>query len=391
MSRRKKEQRNAWLILALIIVLAAMILLFVTKDFREYLRDYDEFQKYKQYVETLEGGEIPESPIMTGDVSGNASVSGSDSVSGNQPTVSGNTVSGNERQPGEILLGSREIYDVSGNVLWQANTISEEELALIKSYVEERNQVYTWDDSYEKTLKINELDQKILAVANCSFPDVQISFVGDSITEGVGGNVDENGGRISYVNYVQEALQFGSVINNGLAGRMIGDFSSERQLCMGLSAEELFDRKSQITVIFAGLNDYLVPKEVKNFGVMDDLTYGGYCGELQEMVDSFKEKYPNTIFFFVTTYQVTATDTSTEIQNFDGIPMLNDYMEPQRLLAGRHGYPVIELYNTGFMDVHDEETAANLFYDSIHPNDVGYRILGEHVAAEIVLYCLGIT
>ncbi len=65
-------------------------------------------------------------------------------------------------------------------------------------------------------------------------------------------------------------------------------------------------------------------------------------------------------------------------------------MNPLRTLAQQNGYPIIDLYSIGLMDMHDALTAQNLLADSIHPNDAGYRILGEHIAAEILLYCLGI-
>ena len=91
----------------------------------------------------------------------------------------------------------------------------------------------------------------------------------------------------------------------------------------------------------------------------------------------------------MTAYQITATNPTEQNTNFNGIPTLNDYMEPQRMLAAQYDYPVIDLYATGFMDAHDAQTAEQFLADSIHPNDAGYRILGEHIAAEIVLYYLG--
>lgn len=54
MNRRKSEERKAWMILTLIIVLVLAAALFLTKDFREYLRDYEAFQKYKNYVAAQE-------------------------------------------------------------------------------------------------------------------------------------------------------------------------------------------------------------------------------------------------------------------------------------------------------------------------------------------------
>lgn len=388
MNRSNNARRNVLGILVLLIIVVVSAIFVLSKDFREYLRDYKQFQEYKQYIQTMEEGNGLE------DTSGNGNTTGDgpgaeeqQGVSDNQPAVSDNEGAGEE---GEALDGSESICDVSGNVLWQANMVSEEEAALIKGYAEERNAVYAWDNSYAKTVKINELDKKILETAACTFPNVQINFVGDSITEGVGGALDANGQTISYVNYVQEALQFGSVLNHGVAGRMVAAYTINTGLSMEQSSEPMFDANSQITVFFAGLNDYLAPEEVKNFGVLNDGTTGGYCGQLQRWVRSFPVDYPNTEFFFVTTYQITAPNPTTKNTNFNGIPTLNDYMEQQRVLAAEYDYPVIDLYSTGFMDGHDAQTAEQFLSDGIHPNDAGYRILGEHIAAEIVLHYLGI-
>ena len=410
MSKSKNAQRTAWLILILLIVIVVVATLFVSKDFREYLKDYKQFQEYKQYMQELEEGKVPESPFGDGSVTDDGEGAGNQQeVSENGATTSANqtTISDNEatplpetpdntgsvtpEQPGEPLAGSQEITDVSGNVLWQANMVTEEEAALIRSYIEERNQVYTWESSYEKTMKINELDKLILQTASCTFPNIRINFVGDSITEGLGGAVDANGNKISYVNYVQEALQFGSVTNNGLGGRMIAAYSINTGLSMQENGEGLFTKDAEITVFYAGLNDYLAPEETKNFGVIDNGTTGGYCGQLQKWVHSFPKDYPNTDFFFVTAYRTPIPNPTQNNTNFNGVPNLNDYMEPQRQLAAQYDYPVIELYGTGFMDMNDPVTAQNLMSDSLHPNDAGYRVLGEHIATEIVLYYLGMA
>ncbi len=381
MNRRKSEERKAWMILTLIIVLVLAAALFLTKDFREYLRDYEAFQKYKNYVaaqekESVSGGEGTE-------------VSVSENMPPSVETEPPQT--GNEPQRYEVLPGSQILTDVSGNVIWQADTVAPETAELLRSYVQERNGVYAWQNSYEKTLKINELDKKILETANCAFPGVKITFIGDSVTEGLGGIQDADGRQVSYVNYVQEALQFGEVCNNGHGGATIVDYNNNDDLAIGAHMDELFVKDSEITVFYAGLNDFLTNVEVKNFGVLDDGSTGGYCGQLQKIVNSLRTSYAGTQFFFVTAYQTPNTSSTKEFTNFNGIPTLNDYMNPLRTLAQQNGYPVIDLYSIGLMDMHDEATAQHLLADSIHPNDAGYRILGEHIAAEILLYYLGIT
>lgn len=389
-NRRRNEERTVWLILTGIIVAAVAVAFLLTKDFRQYLRDYDDFQRYKQYVLAGETeNRTEETAHDRTDVTDNVQP-------GNQAQQPSGTPTPDlqpqpqESIPGYVLTGSRIVMDVSGNVVWEANLVSEETAAVIRQYVEERKQVYTWENTYDKTLKINELDCKILSAANCSFPNVSISFVGDSITEGVGGNEDASGNKISYVNYVQEALHFGTVTNNGVAGSTIADYTTQADLSIEYNREKLFDAKQMITVLYAGLNDYLYKPEIKNFGVLDGGSTGGYCGQLQKLIRSFPSLYPNTRFFIVTAFQTTLDSGEMEMINFDGIPTLDDYMQPQRQLAAECGYQVIDLYNTGFMDMHDERTAAAFLADSTHPNDAGYHILGEHIAAEILLYYLGI-
>lgn len=387
-NRRRSEERRAWLLLAAIILVAVAVVFLLTKDFRQYLRDYDDFQKYKEYV--LEGGGW-DTPSDLDKENGGESLEAVNPQPEVTPAPQQPVVPEPQPQTGYVLAGSRTLMDVSGNVIWEADTVSEETAAVLRQYVEERKQVYAWENSYEKTLKINELDQKILAAAPCTFPQVSIDFVGDSITEGVGGREKEDGTKVSYVEYVQQALGFGTVAKNGLAGRMISDYSTQQELSITYNRYNLFNPKYEITVLYAGLNDYLYKTEVRNFGVLNDGSTGGYCGQLQMLMRSFPVEYPNTTFFIVTAFQTPETNEAGEYTNFDGIPTLNDYMEPQRQLAAEGGYQVIDLYQTGFMDMHDEQTAATLLSDSIHPNDTGYRILGEHIAAELLLYCLGIA
>lgn len=69
-----------------------------------------------------------------------------------------------------------------------------------------------------------------------------------------------------------------------------------------------------------------------------------------------------------------------------GQPTLNDYMDVQRKLAKEYGFHVIELYNIGFMDCTDKESADFYLRDGLHPKDNGNIVLGEHIAAELSLY-----
>lgn len=364
----------------LLTVLMALGIIVFSSDYIEYRKNYREFQ---EFLIQKNQGVINEKEINNED---------EDNLE-QQPTaniqVSQNIQNNNDMDA--ILSNAHIIEDASGNVCWEPNTISQSSIDKIRMYVSERESVYAWDDAYEKTKRINELDQLILTEANVTFPNVEINFIGDSITEGVGGNVDADGNTISYVNYVQNILHFKRVINNGYGGRMFADYTGDANYSIIMADKRLLDRKCEVTVYYAGLNDYLTPLEKKDFGTLDSWSTAGYCGELLPYMNSLGEEFPHMDFFFVTAYPCSEEDLSTEVVGFSGEkPLLNDYLEQQRILAARNGYHVIELYNIGFMDANNSMIKANYMSDNVHPNDEGYQILGNHIATEIVLYYLGI-
>ena len=323
------------------------------KDYRQYLKDYKEFQEYKAYKESLL---IPE------------------------------TIADTITKPSDDSVSSNDITEPTVSLQGEPQTVSGSDLIKIADLLVERNEVYNWENSYEKTMKINELDRQILTLGNYDFSNITADFVGDSITEGVGGNVDSNGIKLSYVNYVQDLLRFKEVINMGKAGRMIASHNNP-ELSIEVNETSLINLNAQTIVIYAGINDFLCEDELKIYGELDSGSTSGYCGQLQSFTKSLENNYPEKDFFFVTSYQILTTDSSV-YKDFEGTPTLNDYMEPQRILAERYGYRVIELYNTGFMSMNGKGNEY-FFKDTIHPNIEGYRVLGEHIAAEILLYYLG--
>ncbi|MBD5511174.1 MAG: SGNH/GDSL hydrolase family protein [Lachnospiraceae bacterium] len=376
MRRRRREEQKAWRLRSLRMVPVVIAAFFLIEALGED----------KSYVMAQQNDYNQEEELQTGDTASTA-------VAGYRRENAGRKSQRLRMRPYyKVPENSQTLYDMDGNVVWQADTISPETVELLQAYVQERSQVYEWENSFEKTLKINELDKKILETAGCTFPNVKINFIGDSITEGFGGSQDADGRQISYVNYVQEALQFGEVCNHGRGSATIAPYSDNDERAIGAHEDEFFGSEYEIAVFYAGVNDFLAGPEVKDFGVLDNGTTEGYCGELQRIVNVMKTKCPNTLFFFVTAYP-TFAQASLHVKyiNFEGIPTLDDYMNPIRIVAQRNGYPVIDIYNTGLMDTHDADTAENFLSDWIHPNDTGYRILGDHIAAEILLYCLGIT
>lgn len=350
-------------------------------DYKEYRADYEEFQEYKRYKEELANAQETVSGAEESEPE-SISMAESQTESAAEPESSQpESITQESTTPPETVSEPAEEVD-------KIKALTEEEIALRRSlqeaYLKERNEVYTWPASYEKTVKINELDRKIIENAYYSFTDHQVVFIGDSITEGVGGLLDAAGDKISYVNYVDQALDFKMVLNHGEAGRTVTNYG-DTELSLDANIDQLINLDCDMVVIFIGVNDYLYYSTEKRFGALDNGSTAGYCGAIQSFVEAIERNYPDKEYFFVTTYPLLSTDGST-YTDYEGSPTFNDYMQIQRTLADRYGYHMIDIYNSGFMSTQDAVTTANLIPDGIHPNDTGYRMLGEHIAAELLLY-----
>lgn len=253
------------------------------------------------------------------------------------------------------------------------------------NYAAAREQLYTMENSIEKTQKINEIDKQILANNSFDFSTKTIQFLGDSITEGICGSKDEDGDYISYVNYADDYLGFKNCMNNGKAGRMFSDYAGS-ELSFSLEMGNMFNNSADIAVVFLGVNDYLTARENKRYGdYYATESTAGYVGSLRYAMKQLKNSYPNQEVFFVTMYNIAKTANSTYTDTTTS-PQLGDYMDMLRKMADEYGYHVIELYDTGFMDCTDSATSNMYTADGLHPADSGNRILGEHIAAELSLY-----
>jgi lysophospholipase L1-like esterase len=143
---------------------------------------------------------------------------------------------------------------------------------------------------------------------------------------------------------------------------------------------------SDIIVVMAGVNDYLSVSEGKRFGdINNTMSNAGYCGAVRYFMDQLDEYYGDKDIFFVMMYNI-ASNVEAVYSDITTQPTLNDYLDVQRKLAGEHGFNVIDLYNTGFMDCTDLESEDYFLNDVVHPNDMGNIVLGEHIAAELSLY-----
>ncbi len=333
-------------------------------------------------------------PSMSGNdtVSGNAlSVSGNDTISGNAPSASGNdTVSDNALSMSGNDTISVNGFSMSGNALSisgssavsENQTVSGDMLGLLPKiemvYPEitlaKRRQMR---NSLEETLLVNWEDQACLEERGVDFSGKKIACLGDSITAAA--NLEGEEGYLSYAypSVLKELLGAEEVYNLGVGGSSIGRYWSDAFV----ERYTQIPKDTDIIIVMGGTNDGFCLSE-KEFGSLAERRPWTFCGDLDELMRGLKENYPDADIFFV-------TPLPNILQDY--LMRERTYLLPQKNLAdviltlsAAYDIHVIDLYNSNILDSHDADIVADYMPDGVHANREGYRILAEHIAAELV-------
>jgi len=266
-----------------------------------------------------------------------------DQIIGEAASVSGVTVSADNREAIEALVDAEEIMFRDAN-------------------------------SYVKTLDIFETDKKIIALNTHDYSDTKITFLGDSITYGVGAEETVNDNPKSFVYYVQEMM--GCEINNlSVAGCSLGGYGGDTSIA---NYVQYIPDDTDMIVVMGGVNDFL---GYNSYYIDDNAEDGTYKGEVINVMESIRNRFPDIPVYFITLYPNKAEDVAT----VTGKGLFSSYMGYQVTMAERYNIRIIDMYGTGYLDNSaDDNTYHEFFYDLIHPNDNGYRLIGKHVAAQII-------
>ena len=289
------------------------------------------------------GNDIPQEDVSANDVSENR-VSGND-ISGN--TISGNTISGNGLPDPDLA---------------HRLTLKERQKGM---------------SSHKQTMMANEQDRKTISGNDIDFSEIKIACLGDSITQAVNLDTLENYQELAWPNVLKEALGAGKVVNLGIGGSSIGRYW----------ADAFVDRYTEIPedtdliLVMGGTNDGFCASFVE-FGNPVDRAPRTFWGDLDELMDGLKEDYPEAEVIFL-------TPLPNSLQDY--LKAERKYLMPQEkfpeviiTLAKEHDMEVFDLYNSNILDGHDKDNVLHLMPDGVHPNADGYRILGEHIAAELI-------
>ena len=285
-------------------------------------------------------------------ISGNA-VSGG-GVSDN--TVSENQVSGNRVSGGGISLTT-----VSGNILVRP-TLRERRLE---------------QSSYMETVEWNEADQVVIGQSTLDFSDKKIACLGDSITQAANLESMEDYQQYSYPTKLAEILGAEEVVNLGIGGSSIGRYWQDAFVDRYMDIPEDTD----LILVMGGTNDgFCLHRE--NVGNFEERSPRTLIGDLNELMRGLKENYPDAEVVFVTPLPNVLHD----ILRKDRPELMSQrvIVDSMIALAREYEFDVIDLYDSNLLDSHDAAVISNYMPDGVHCNPDGYRILAEHIAADLI-------
>ena len=300
----------------------------------------------------VSGGGVSDNAISENGVFGNA-------VSGN--SVSDNTVSENQVSGNRVSGGGISLTTVSGNILVRP-TLRERRLE---------------QSSYMETVEWNEADQVVIGQSTLDFSDKKIACLGDSITQAANLESMEDYQQYSYPTKLAEILGAEEVVNLGIGGSSIGRYWQDAFVDRYMDIPEDTD----LILVMGGTNDgFCLHRE--NVGNFEERSPRTLIGDLDELMRGLKENYPDAEVVFITPLPNVLHD----ILRKDRPELMSQrvIVDSMIALAKEYEFDVIDLYDSNLLDSHDAAVISNYMPDGVHCNPDGYRILAEHIAADLI-------
>lgn len=310
-----------------------------------------------------------------GSVSDNSVSGEGGSVSGNElaeGSVSDNSVSGNSVSDNSVSDNSVSDNSVSDNSV-SDNNIIEEQPAVSANTSKEKKLCA----SYEETMQINKADKQMIAQNSIDFSGMKIACLGDSITEAANLTDEEGYEQMTYPYQLSQLLGAREVVNLGIGGSSIGRYWDQAFV----DRYQEIPQDTDLIIIMGGTNDGFCASE-EELGSLEEREARTFAGDLDELLRGLKENYPDAEIVLVSPLSNVLHDMLRKER--EHLLPQSAFVAIMKELAAEYDVHFIDLYHSNLLDTHDAAIIHNFMPDGVHGNAAGYKILAEHMAAEII-------
>lgn len=208
-----------------------------------------------------------------------------------------------------------------------------------------------------------------------------VSFLGDSITEGVG---VENISLNRYDNILLHKCKLKKVYNYGISGTRIAHqiIPSEKPRHDLNFCARAYDiaSDSDIIVVYGGVNDYLHGDA--SFGKLSDKTPETFCGAVYFLMNLLTKKYQKAKIIFLTPAHLCCDIVSDDkpspmaMKKSDAKTLI-EYVRVIEKMGKIFNIPVLNLYEKLKINPNVDYDKNKYTIDGLHFNDIGHFVLAN--------------
>lgn len=202
---------------------------------------------------------------------------------------------------------------------------------------------------------------------------LKINFLGDSITAGSGSSDKE---KTCFVALMQN--KYGALCRNyGIGGTRIARKKAPSETAVHdldyCGRYEKMDNDADMVFVFGGTNDY--GHGDAPIGEFDDRDVYTFYGALHTLFTGLINKYPTSKICVITPlHRLVETNQNGQLKTFVNVI---------REVAEYYSLPVLDLYANLGINPQVPIMKETYMPDGLHPNDKGYEIIAEKIAAFI--------
>lgn len=211
-----------------------------------------------------------------------------------------------------------------------------------------------------------------------------MNILGDSITWGYNPNTGEQIEK-NYSILLKERLNLKELRNYGINSSTLADNKiSYEPMC---NRYKNMDDNADIVAIFGGTNDYGREDFEVQLGKINDLGTATIYGALNNMCIGLKQKYPNSVIFFITPIQRAYIDRGCNFKYATNIKnrlkySLEDVANAIKEVCKKNNILVFDLYNN--CDINTIEDCIKYIPDGLHPTEEYHKILDNKIYDYII-------